>query len=88
MKDDDDARAEVAPVRVVVVGDEGDPVVDEGCHVAVVAAAVGDAGVVDAELVVPGMVAAAILVAEVGTWGTETCSWIVYADIGRCPGEH
>lgn len=73
MKDDDDARAEFATARVVVVGDEGDLAVDEGCHAAVVAA-VGDAGEMDAELMVPGMVAAAILGVGVGTWGTGTCS--------------
>src|SRR5689334_16473360 len=58
MKGDDDVRAGVETAQAV--HDVGDPVVDEGCHAAAVAA-VGDAGEMDAELVVPGVVAAVIL---------------------------
>lgn len=83
MKGDDDDRAgsEIAQAA----DDVGDLVVDESCHAAAVAA-VGDAGEMDAELVVPGVVAAVVLVAGDGTWGTVTCSLTAYVDIGRCPG--
>src|SRR5690242_15018784 len=56
--DDDRAGSEIAQA----VDDVGDLVVDESCHAAAVAA-VGDAGEMDVELVVPGVVAAVVLVA-------------------------